>query len=141
MNTINNKNILFYQHEIIGFLKSRLDLIAVYLYGSILTSQFNDQSDIDISVISEKEVDPLALYEISAGLSVLLKRDIHLIDFVKANEVLKIEILKNKTILFDKDEEKRLYHEMNALTAYQKLNEEREVVIKTKYGEAAWRSL
>jgi predicted nucleotidyltransferase len=141
MNTINNKNILFYQSEIIGFLKSRLDLIAIYLYGSIITSQFNDQSDIDISVISENDVDPLALYEISAGLSVLLKRDIHLIDFVKANEVLKIEILKNKTILFDKDEEKRLYHEMNALTAYQKLNEEREVVIKTKYGEGAWRSL
>jgi predicted nucleotidyltransferase len=141
MNTINNKNILFYQNEIIGFLKSRLDLVAVYLYGSILTSQFNDQSDIDISVISEKEIDPLALYEISAGLSVLLKRDIHLIDFIKANEVLKIEILKNKTILFEKDEEKRLYHEMNALTAYQKLNEEREIVMKTKYGEAAWRSL
>ncbi len=141
MNTVNNISYEFYRLKIIEFLESRINLIAVYFYGSILSSVFNDESDIDIAIIAENETDNLFLYELSAELSVITKRDIHLVDFIRASDILKIEILKNKNVAFEKDESKRLYHEMNALTAYEKFNEEREIVIKAKYGEGAWISL
>jgi len=131
----------FYKLKISEFMKSRINPVAVYLYGSILETGFNDESDIDIAVITEKETDPLALYELSAELSVIVKRDIHLVDFLKVSDVLKIQILKNKNVILNNDDNRRLYHEMNALTSYEKLNEEREIVIKAKYGEGAWTSL
>jgi predicted nucleotidyltransferase len=141
MENIHNQNILYYGGMIIGFLQSRLNLIAVYLYGSILNTSFNQESDIDIAVITEDRIDPVNLYDIGADLSVLTKRDIHLVDFVAATDTLRIEILKNKNVIFCNNDEKRLYYEMIALTSYQKLNEERKIVIRTKYGDNVWKSL
>ena len=141
MENIHNQNILYYGGTIIGFLQSRLNLIAVYLYGSILNTSFNQESDIDIAVITEDRIDPVNLYDIGADLSVLTKRDIHLVDFVAATDTLRIEILKNKNVIFCNNDEKRLYYEMIALTSYQKLNEERKIVIRTKYGDNVWKSL
>jgi len=136
-----NQNILLYSEKIIEFLRSRLDIIAIYLYGSILNKNFNNESDIDIAVITENRTDPVKLYDIAADLSVIIKRDIHLVDFVSTTDVLRIEILKNKNVVFCHDDEKRLYYEMIALTSYQKFNEEREIVIRTKYGDNVWKSL
>ena len=141
MKNQHNQNILLYGGKIAEFLQSRLNLTAIYLYGSILTKRFDDESDIDIAVITEDRIDHAVLYNIGAELSVLVKRDIHLVDFAAATDILRIEILKNKNVIFCSNDEKRLYYEMIALTSYQKLNEEREIVIKTQYGENLWNSL
>ena len=141
MENIPGKTILFYCDKIIEFLQSRLDVIAIYLYGSILNKNFNDESDIDIAVITKNKTDPVKLYDIAADLSVILKRDIHLVDFVSTTDVLRIEILKNKNVILCTDDEKRLYYEMIALGSYQKLNEEREIAIRAIYGDNVWKSL
>jgi len=132
------KNIEIYRDIIVDFFNSRLNPIVIYVYGSILGCAFNDESDIDIAVIADKKIDSYKLYDFSAELSVILKRDVHLVDFRAASDVLKIEILKKREILFCRDEDIRLYNEMNALSSYTKLNEEREIVIRAKYGEGAW---
>ncbi|MCL1865609.1 MAG: nucleotidyltransferase domain-containing protein [Spirochaetes bacterium] len=141
MENIHNQNILRYGGKIVEFLKSGLNLIAVYLYGSILNERFDNESDIDIAVITEDKTDYVKLYEMAADLSVLIKRDVHLVDFVSATDILRIEILKNKNVIFCSNDDKRLYYEMIALTSYQKLNEEREIAIRSKYGDNVWMSL
>jgi len=138
MNTKNRNNNETYKSEIVDFLQSRINPVAIYIYGSFLSSRFNDESDIDIAIITPKKIDTLTLYNLSTELSFITKRDIHLVDFLSVSDVLRIEILKNKLVIFTENEEQRLFHEMNALTSYVKLNEEREMVIKARYGEAAW---
>lgn len=126
---------------IIDFLKSRIEPVAIYIYGSILNSYFNDKSDIDIAVITGIKSSSVTLYELASELSVIVKRDIHLVDFLQVSDILRIEILKTGRLIYNGNDSRRLYHEMNALTAYEKLNEEREIAIKAKYGEEAWKSL
>lgn len=140
MSTESSINIQPYKETIVKFLQNRLRPVAVYLYGSITGTRFNNESDIDIAVIAEN-IDSLTLHELAMELSVLVKRDIHLTDFRTATDILRMEILKQRCVIYCSDDEKRLFHEMIALSSYTKLNEEREVVIKTKYGRTPWMSL
>ena len=141
MESVHNKNVLCYGSKIVEFLQSKINLIAVYFYGSILNESFGNESDIDIAIITEDITNPVRLYEIAVDISVLVKRDIHLVDFVSACDTLRIEILKNKSVIFCSNDAKRLYYEMIALTSYQKLNEEREIAIRANYGDNVWMSL
>lgn len=134
-------NLSIYRDLIIDFFNKRLNPVVIYIYGSVLGCGFNNESDIDIAVISDSIIDSTALYYLSADLSIVLKRDVNIVDFLAVSDVLKIEILKKREILFCRDDNLRLYYEMNALSSYVKLNEEREIVIRSKYGEGAWMSL
>ncbi|MFA5517976.1 MAG: nucleotidyltransferase domain-containing protein [Spirochaetota bacterium] len=123
------------------YLKEKISPVVIYLFGSAAGDSFNIESDIDLAVLTDKSISPLEFYNISTELSVLVKQDIHLVDFWEVTDLLRIEILKKGKVLFSRDESLRLENEMKALSSYIKLNEEREVVIKVKYGEDVWMSL
>jgi uncharacterized protein len=125
----------------VDFLINRINIIALYLFGSAVNGRFTDDSDFDIAVLSQSDVDPVRLFELSLSLGVLMRRDVHLVDFKKADTVFQAEILRNKKVLYCRDENKRIVAEMITLTQYEKLNEEREVVIRAKYGDKMWMSL
>jgi len=125
----------------VDFLINRINIIALYLFGSAVNGRFTDDSDFDIAVLSQSDVDPVRLFELSLSLGVLMRRDVHLVVFKKADTVFQAEILRNKKVLYCRDENKRIVAEMITLTQYEKLNEEREVVIRAKYGDKMWMSL
>ena len=112
-----------------NFLTEKLSPVAIYLFGSFSSGNYNAQSDIDIAVLAKETLDTSELYELSAGISAILNRDIHLIDFKNVSPVLKMQILKKKKVIYCSDDEERIYHEMLALSEYQKLNDERSPVL------------
>ena len=130
----NNRKYDFILDVLLRYLK----LETVYLFGSILTDRFNKNSDIDIAFISDNEINNLELYNIKCELEAGINYDVDLIDFVLAPATLKIQILKNKKIIYCNSDEKRLFYEMKALSEYQKLNDERKIVIESKFGKNAW---
>ncbi|OHD10820.1 MAG: hypothetical protein A2086_15135 [Spirochaetes bacterium GWD1_27_9] len=123
---------------ILDYLLNNTKALTIYLFGSILKENFNNESDIDIAVIFDQKIPKEDLFNHSLNLGVLLKRDIDLVDFKESAVTLRIEIIKAGKVIFCENEETRLFYEMISLTEYQKLNEEREIVIKTKYGDKIW---
>ena len=91
-------NLSIYRELIIDFFSQRLNPVVIYIYGSVLGCGFNNESDIDIAVIADSMIDSTALYYLSADLSVVLKRDVHIVDFLAATDVLRIEILRKRKI-------------------------------------------
>ncbi len=124
--------------QIVNYILNKINISTIYLFGSVLTERFNDESDIDIAIIPRDEISELALFDLCLELGAVLNRDIHMIDFLKTNLILKIEILKNKKIIYCNDAEKRIYYEALAISEYGKLNEEREIILKNRYGENVW---
>ncbi len=120
---------------IIQILSKKMGLIAVYLFGSFVNGNFNRDSDIDIAFITKDKPDSLLLFELANELSALINRDVHLIDFKTVTTILKIQVLKKNKLIYCSDDSERLFIEMNTLSEYEKLNEERSPVLKEKLGD------
>ena len=73
----------------------------VIIFGSIRNTSFNDESDIDIAVISEKPLDINTELKINLSLEEMLERDVDLIDINdnKVNNVIKIDALNSEILI------------------------------------------
>ncbi|MSR92285.1 nucleotidyltransferase family protein [Inconstantimicrobium porci] len=73
----------------------------VIIFGSIRNTSFNDESDIDIAVISEKPLDINTELKINLSLEEMLERDVDLIDINdnKVNNVIKIDALNSEIVI------------------------------------------
>lgn len=80
---------------ITGLIPLLPEVKAIYLFGSVLTPYFNQNSDLDIAVYQAAELSPIERWSIGEILANQVKRDIDLIDFRKSNTVLQNEIVRN----------------------------------------------
>ena len=120
------------------FLVKQLKPQTIYLFGSYVKGNFNINSDIDIAVLLNKKVNKFCLFDTACELGAIIDRDVDLVDFEDVPLTLRFQILKNKKIIYCQDNEQRLYYEMMALSKYQKLNDEREIVLNAKLGDGIW---
>jgi len=121
------------------YLISQLQPEVIYLFGSYATGFIKPESDIDLAVSGESFYPKKKIFDTALDLGVILNKDVHLIDFRSTTPSLKIQIISNNKILFCKNHEKKLFYEMNALKEYEKLNEEREIVLKSKFKDFQWK--
>ena len=88
------------------------------IYGSILTTRFNENSDIDIAIASRKKINFMYILELRKDLSLLCQREIDLFDLSIDEGLINYKIItdgliiKNKRSLFSK------YH-INSLIFYE----------------------
>lgn len=122
------------EKKIFSFINKNLQVNTIYIYGSYITDNFRDNSDIDIALIPCQKIVPVELFDLSCDLAVITNTDIDLVDFTQATPVLKSQILKNNKIVFCNDHELRLYHEMTALKEYSMHNEECSIIYEAMYG-------
>jgi len=127
-----------FENKIVSFLLNKLNPEVIYIFGSYLTEYFNEQSDIDIAVILNEEFDSKTIYNLKCELSAVIGREVDLINYNDADIVLKAEIFKKNKVIYCKDDELRYYKEMIALKEYERYNEERKIIIESKYGYEAW---
>jgi predicted nucleotidyltransferase len=77
-----HQSIKVFLPEIIKLFK-RHKIISAYVFGSVLTEKFNDQSDIDFLVNNQEDLDPVIsgghLWDLTYELEDLLKRPIDLL--------------------------------------------------------------
>lgn len=96
--------------EIVSALRLRLPgLLAVYLFGSRATEQAGGDSDLDLAVLVEGKLEPLATWELAQSLAGLVDCDVDLIDLRAASTVLQYQVITTGTRLWNKDVQASLY--------------------------------
>jgi len=82
-------------HTIINYLEKNLHgLQAVYLFGSFASGYANKESDVDIAILQQDKLPFEKRLKTTTGLSILLNRDVDLIQLRYVDTVFQEEILK-----------------------------------------------
>ena len=96
---MNNTEIIKVIHDIF----TRDDIDACYIFGSFLTSRFTEQSDIDIAIVGNIELED-RLY-IEGILEEKLNRSIDLVNIEELPKNIQLQIVsRNKKIIFKENE-------------------------------------
>lgn len=105
----------------------------IYIFGSISKDKVRKDSDIDIAILTDRQIDEYKLFILSQKLADVLKREVDLVDLKKASTVFKIQIIKTGKLIYNSDNLRKMYFQMRAMRDYALLNEERmEIINKIK---------
>ncbi|SDP15254.1 Uncharacterized conserved protein YutE, UPF0331/DUF86 family [Clostridium gasigenes] len=104
--------------------------VIIYLFGSASRGELRNESDIDISFLSDDDIDEYICFMKAQELASIFNRDVDLIDMKKASTVFKAQIIGTAKKIFCNDENKRMYFEMRSFKEYALLNEERAEILK-----------
>lgn len=116
--------------KIIAHLQAEFgSLMAIYAFGSRIQGTATPTSDLDLAILVEGKADPLALWNASADLGILLDHDVDLLDFRAASTVMQARILDTGERWWVRDEQASIY-EAFVLSEKLRLNELRAGIIK-----------
>ena len=118
---------------IIDFLTEKLTPELIYIFGSYAKNSERDNSDIDIAILSEREIEEYKLFLLAQKLADKLKKEVDLVDIKKASTVFKAQIIQGK-LIFNKDNYKKMNFELKTFREYVKLNEERKEILAKRWG-------
>ncbi|WP_061994187.1 nucleotidyltransferase domain-containing protein [Clostridium sp. ATCC 25772] len=79
------------------------NITNVIIFGSLASGEFNEESDVDIAVISHKKIDFNTELKITLEIEEMLGRSIDFIDIndENINNAIKIEALKSKEVVIN----------------------------------------
>ncbi|GKS03374.1 nucleotidyltransferase domain-containing protein [Pseudomonas syringae pv. theae] len=80
------------------------DLLAVYLFGSQATGHANSESDLDLAVLVQGTLDPVALWRLAGEIADIVHLPVDLIDLRTASTVMQYQIITTGRRLWFKDE-------------------------------------
>jgi predicted nucleotidyltransferase len=117
--------------EVLPFLlKSKLDGIkAIYLFGSHASGLVTEESDIDIAILMGKKIAPVQRWQIESELANELSSDVDLVDLLNASTVMQNQIIQQGICIYD-DDNSACFFEIQVMSMYQHLNEERADILK-----------
>ena len=111
------------------------DTQAIYLFGSYGTEYERPDSDIDLGLLLPHEtavqLPTLALTPAWHALRKFIGREIDLINLRLVSTVFQNEVINTARIILDGDTEARAVFELQALSAYHKLSEERKSILES----------
>ncbi|MBU3103313.1 type VII toxin-antitoxin system MntA family adenylyltransferase antitoxin [Clostridium gasigenes] len=83
----------------------KLGLNTALVFGSVLTDEFNEESDVDIAILSSSKLNIKAILNLELYLEDLLDRPIDVVDLnsEKLDVFIKIEILNNNKLIYSQD--------------------------------------
>jgi predicted nucleotidyltransferase len=107
---------------------------AIYLFGSYLTPDQQQDSDVDLAVLFPHEKAKLfkylAMSDCRHALEKILKSTVDLINLRTVNTVFQNEIIHQGRIIYQQNEYVVDEFEMQVISSYQKLNEERAGILE-----------
>ena len=95
---INTKIIIDYLHKHLPSLQ------GIYLFGSYASGYANEKSDVDIAILQEKCIPSKLKFELSLDLSLLLKKDVDLVELRYVNTLFQSEIVNTSKRIATFDE-------------------------------------
>lgn len=106
-------------------LAKQYDLINIILFGSFLTDEFHEASDIDIAVLGEEPLDLTQLLNLELAFEKHFNRSIDVVDLKGKNTDLfvKINILNTGKSVYSIDDNKSLEAFIEEVENYYRLNE------------------
>ena len=93
-------------------------LAAVYVFGSAAQNQMHTESDIDLAIDIGRVLTSVERWHTMQSLSVCLARDVDLIDFRVASDVLRHQILTTGRRLFASNDAAQSSYEAAVLSEY-----------------------
>lgn len=91
-------------------LRDRLPaLLAVYLFGSRANGHAGTDSDLDLAVLVDGKLDPVATWELAQLLAGQADCDVDLVDLRRASTVMQHQIITTGRRLWEKDSRAALY--------------------------------
>ena len=105
----------------------------IYLFGSVLSETFNDESDIDCAIYCKESNFNKGFFLIKAEIEFVLKRDLDLVNIKTANPDFATEIIANGKLIYAQDQPFKDQFEMQVLSEYLTLEEDRAIVLENIY--------
>ena len=102
----------------------------IYLFGSMAHGDLRPDSDVDIAILADRELDVVRLFERAQELARSLRRSVDLVDLRGTTDVLAKEVVATGVVLYAADESFRRQYEGQVLRRYAQLNEDRRPVLK-----------
>ena len=103
---------------IISFARRYVNIVAIYVFGSIVTAKDRSRSDIDVAIMVRSPMKGTERVQLETSLSNLLKRDVDLIIFGEASPLLQHQILKSGLLVYERDPKGRVRQEVAARCEY-----------------------
>lgn len=107
---------------------------AIYLFGSHASGLSHKNSDIDIAVLCHKKLTSVKRWQIQSELANELACEVDLVDLLTASTVMQNQVIQQGICIYDPDNIARLF-EMQVMSMYQHLNEERAEIVAEYMGE------
>lgn len=117
------------EKKIKKILINKLSPKLIYIFGSMVKNRVRNDSDIDIAILTEKQIDEYKLYMISQQLADELKREVDIVDLKNASTVFKAEILRTGKLIYNSDNPEKMHFQLGILQDYVFLNERRQEII------------
>jgi len=117
------------EKKIKKILANKLSAKLIYVFGSMVKDKVRNDSDIDIAILTDKQIDEYTLYMVSQQLADELKREVDIVDLRKASTVFKAEILRTGKLIYNFNNKIKMAFQLNVLKQYALLNEERKGII------------
>ena len=105
-------------------------LQAVYLFGSVVTEYFTDDSDVDIAVLTAEPLDTLLRWELVQQLAIALNRDVDLVDLSAASTVMQFQVVSTGEQVFAADPAAIVWWELKVYQLYLTLNDDRKPILE-----------
>jgi predicted nucleotidyltransferase len=105
------------------------DIKLVYLFGSHAQGLANSESDIDIAILGKTKFDSVARWQLQSELAIALKNDVDLVDLLSASTVMQNQVIHHGICIYDAANYAALF-EMQVMSMYQHLNDERADILK-----------
>ncbi|MEE4384359.1 MAG: nucleotidyltransferase domain-containing protein [Pseudomonadales bacterium] len=116
---------------VVEILRTQLpDLEFAYLFGSAARGDATRSSDVDIAVRAGHRIDAVTRFRLQEAIAARLGCDVDLIDLASASTVLRVQVLSDGRVFFERHPIERERFEMNVLSAYARLNEERRDILE-----------
>ena len=106
------------------------DLRGIYCFGSFGTEYETQESDLDLAILPASPMNSLDRWQLQEKLAFQLKRDVDLVDLIKASTVFQWENLHSGQRLFTADKDSCDFFENFVDSAYLRLQESRQGILE-----------
>jgi predicted nucleotidyltransferase len=116
---------------IIDTLQQSIDQVkAIYLFGSTVTKETHQASDIDIALVAGKKLDPVKLWYLAQEMAYKMGTDVDLVDLNSASTVFRFQVINTGKRIFCSDSKTidRLENTWDSM--YLRFNEERKEILE-----------
>jgi predicted nucleotidyltransferase len=103
---------------------------AIYLFGSFAKDEERDESDLDLALYFDIKPDPETIFLLKGQISALVKRDLDLVDLLRADTVTQAQVVSGSRLLYAHNEKNLAFFETRVLSQYVQLNLERRDILK-----------
>jgi len=118
------------KEKITGYFEDKKPVL-IYIFGSYARGTEAMESDIDIAVLLEDEIDDMDLYNYKKNLVDILEAEVDLIDLKSANIILQNQIVTKGVNIYCRNELERGEYKYRIICSYSQYKEDTEVVRKS----------